>query len=211
MVRFLILRHGVSVGNEKGVFSGQVDVPLSKTGLRQAEDAADYILKNYKVDAIYSSDLSRAVSTVSPVSERLGIPIIKEKAFREVDTGVWCDVPVDKVKADYPKEYDAYASWDEYAPLGGAENFFEVKMRAKKALEELAKKHDGQTVLIGAHGGIVISLGAHYLGLSYKEFRLSKKVTNASLTVIEFDGAQGKVVELARCDYLKDYRQISEV
>ncbi len=211
MVRFLILRHGVSVGNEKGVFSGQVDVPLSKTGLRQAQDAADYILKNYKVDAVYSSDLSRAVSTVSPVSERLGLPIVKEKAFREIDTGVWCDVSVEKVKVDYQKEYDAYASWDEFAPLGGAESFFDLKLRAKNVLEELAKKHDGQTVLIGAHGGIVITLSAHYLGISYKEFRLTKKVANASLTVIEFDGGVGKVVELARCDYLKDYKQTQEV
>ena len=211
MVRFLILRHGISVGNEKGVFSGQVDVPLSDVGRKQAQDACDYVLKNYKVDAIYASDLSRAISTVTPASVQLGIPINTKTAFREIDTGVWCDVRVDTVKATYPKEYEAYASWDEYAPLGGKESFHDVRERARVALEELAKKHDGQTVLIGTHGGIVITLGAFYLGISYKEFRLTKKVTNASLTVIEFENGVGKVVELARCDYLKDYKSAAEV
>ena len=211
MVRFLILRHGLSEGNVKGVFSGHEDVALSRSGQMQAQDAADYILKNYKVNAIYSSDLRRAVSTVTPVSECLGIPIVTDTAFREIDTGIWCGVKVEEVERLYPDEFKAYKSWDEHAVLGRKESFYDVKMRVKKAMERIAEKHDGQTVLIGAHGGVVYCLGALYSGRTFRELRLEGKIANASLTVIEFCSGVGKVVEFAKSDYLKEYEEKSNI
>ena len=71
MVKFLIVRHGHSVANEQSIFAGITDVALSKIGEQQAEAVSNYILNNHQIDAIYSSQLSRAKNTIKKVSESL--------------------------------------------------------------------------------------------------------------------------------------------
>ena len=76
MVTFLIVRHGFSASNVQATFTGQLDAPLIEKGFLQAEVVSKYIYDNYKVDAIYSSDLSRAVDTITPLSKACNLPII---------------------------------------------------------------------------------------------------------------------------------------
>ena len=89
MLEILIVRHGHSVANDLGIFAGATDVPLSQIGNQQAELVSNYILQNYTIDAIYSSELSRAKNTVSLVSEKLAIPIITNPSFNEIYGGKW--------------------------------------------------------------------------------------------------------------------------
>ena len=60
-----ILRHGESVSNRTGTFTGSNEVDLSELGYNQAEIAGEY-LKDKGIDFIYSSPLSRAVKTAEP-------------------------------------------------------------------------------------------------------------------------------------------------
>jgi hypothetical protein len=67
MTTILLVRHGFSVANSKGIFAGHTDVELSQTGVLQAELVCDYVNQNFKVDAVYSSDLQRAFKTVEGI------------------------------------------------------------------------------------------------------------------------------------------------
>ena len=62
MSYLILLRHGESVWNEKNIFTGWVDVPLSAHGVEQALNAGD-LIKNYPIDVIFSSQLIRAKMT----------------------------------------------------------------------------------------------------------------------------------------------------
>jgi 2,3-bisphosphoglycerate-dependent phosphoglycerate mutase len=64
MAYLILLRHGQSVWNEKNIFTGWVDVPLSAHGIEQALQAGDQI-KNYPIDVIFSSQLIRAKMTAT--------------------------------------------------------------------------------------------------------------------------------------------------
>ena len=64
MSYLILLRHGQSVWNEKNIFTGWVDVPLSPLGIEQAL-AAGEIIKNYPIEVIFSSQLIRAKMTAS--------------------------------------------------------------------------------------------------------------------------------------------------
>ena len=79
MTTILIVRHGFSESNKLKTFTGHIDAPLSDVGVEQARLTCEYIEKNYIIDNIYSSDLSRAVNTLKPLADALGIEIIKEK------------------------------------------------------------------------------------------------------------------------------------
>ena len=82
MTKLILIRHGERVFNLKARYTGQTDVPLTEKGIEQAKITAEYILKNYKIDAVYSSDLARAIDTARPVAEPLGLKI-------KTDNGVW--------------------------------------------------------------------------------------------------------------------------
>ena len=59
---FYIVRHGETAANSRNVVQGQNDVPLNETGLAQAARLAER-LKAVHFDAVYASDLSRAMRT----------------------------------------------------------------------------------------------------------------------------------------------------
>ena len=60
--QFVVARHGETLWNRRGLQQGQADSPLSEPGIRQAEAIAE-ALADRAFDALYSSDLGRAVQT----------------------------------------------------------------------------------------------------------------------------------------------------
>lgn len=58
----ILIRHGESLWNEKNLFTGCVDVPLTKRGVDEAIEAGKRI-SNIPVDMIYTSSLIRAQMT----------------------------------------------------------------------------------------------------------------------------------------------------
>ena len=67
MARLLLVRHGKTEWNESGRYQGISDISLSEEGLRQAE-ALGQRLAGEKIDAVYSSDLKRAVQTARTIA-----------------------------------------------------------------------------------------------------------------------------------------------
>ncbi|ABR55287.1 phosphoglycerate mutase 1 family [Methanococcus vannielii SB] len=63
MANLVFLRHGESIWNKMNIFTGWVDVPLSKGGVKEAKIAGK-LLKSYKFDVAYSSELIRALNTL---------------------------------------------------------------------------------------------------------------------------------------------------
>lgn len=204
MVRFLFLRHGLSVTNKSGCFCGQMDAPLTAEGHVQAEQAAEYICANYKIDAIYSSDLTRVKQTVAPTAKKLNLPITYTKYIREVDVGTWMGHTLDEIKEREPEKFARYSSGDTSVVLGGRESFDDVLVRADKEIKRIACENDGKTLLIGTHGGVIRMLCGKWLNLSDVEMRVKYPTNNASLTVVDFENGVGKIVEFGIDNYLSN-------
>ena len=62
MSTLILLRHGQSMWNQRNIFTGWVDVPLSKEGITEASAAGD-IIKDLDIHCIYTSTLVRAQQT----------------------------------------------------------------------------------------------------------------------------------------------------
>ena len=138
MVRFIIVRHGYSVGNSEKRFSGQYDYKLSEIGYAQAEQTAKYITDNFKIDAIYSSDLLRAYDTAKPVADRLGLTITKRKELREVDVGFWQARLIEDVKKEFSKSFNTYLNDVGLAEFDGGETYIDFMARIKFVFEKIA-------------------------------------------------------------------------
>lgn len=75
-MRLILLRHGESKWNLENRFTGWEDVPLSKTGIKEAAISADKLVKNnIKVSTIHTSLLKRAIDTAKIVAELIEFPI----------------------------------------------------------------------------------------------------------------------------------------
>ncbi len=202
MTKILLLRHGESVTNKGNKFCGQFDSELSAVGLRQAEEACEYIANNYKIDKIYSSDLTRAVQTVSPAAKRLNIEIIREPKLREINVGTWQNGEIAVIRERFPETFNRYRAGDIFVKIGDAESFNDVYLRAKEALDDIALKHPNATVLVGTHGGVIRMLCENWLNIGDLEMRRNYDIKNASITEVEYDGETAKINFISKADYL---------
>ena len=81
------IRHGQTNWNIEKKLQGQTDIPLNNSGRKQAEEAAEEIVKKLKIDRIISSDLSRAIETAEIINKRIGVKITLDKRLREENYG----------------------------------------------------------------------------------------------------------------------------
>lgn len=90
----LIARHGQTVFNvrfsQSRIDPGIEDPPLTKRGIKQADDLA-LILLDYDIKHLISSPYTRALQTAEKIGNRLNIPITVEPAVRE-RTAYICDI-----------------------------------------------------------------------------------------------------------------------
>ncbi len=63
MAKLILLRHGQSAWNKENVFTGWIDIPLSKEGIAESIEAGKKI-KDIPMDVIYTSSLVRSQTTV---------------------------------------------------------------------------------------------------------------------------------------------------
>ena len=103
----IFLRHGESYGNRYGVMSGQTDVPLTERGILQAEAAAK-ALREYNIDAVYSSDLRRAYMTAALHADIHNLVHNVEPGFRELHVGDWECRHKDDARERYGELYGHY-------------------------------------------------------------------------------------------------------
>lgn len=169
MTTIILIRHGETQWNREETFRGQADVPLNEKGLQQAESVAQ-ATKQWKLAAVYSSPLSRAIETAKAVARLHGLEVQVEPRFIDLNYGEWEGLTVQQVEARYP---DLYAQWQKHpeqvsAPKG--EGLAQVRARAVPALEVIVSQHPDQTVAVVAHRVVNKVLLCAILGLDDSHF-----------------------------------------
>ena len=128
--RLLLIRHGQS--------------PL---GREQAEKTARILAKE-GVDAIYSSDLERAVQTAKPLSDLLGIPINKSRALRERHVGVLEGLTFDESRERFPRDYFALINRNIQHVITEGESYRQLLKRTTAELKTILKEHQGKRIAV---------------------------------------------------------------
>ncbi len=165
MPQLILLRHGESQWNLENRFTGWVDVPLSKKGVEEAQQAGAK-LKGYKFDRAFTSVLKRAIDTLNIVLDIIGqknLPTEFDQALNERHYGDLQGLN----KAETAKKYgDAQVklwrrSYDIQPPNGES-----LKDTAARVLPYWEAKIwptvlKGENVLVAAHGNSLRSLVMH--------------------------------------------------
>ena len=183
MARLLLVRHGITESNSARKFVGHSDVELSATGYRQVERLHDRLVDD-KIDAVYSSDLRRALVTAEVISSGHKVDIVTCPELREVNYGNVEGLTFEEISRLYPEVAESLTNFSLRLKFPGGEGFEGFTERTSKFLDRLKKHTPSQTVLIVSHGGSLRVLICHLLGIDlghWQQFRLD----NASLSIVE--------------------------
>lgn len=184
MANLILLRHGESIWNQLNLFTGWVDIPLSKTGIEQAFDAGGY-LANEPIDLIFTSNLIRAQETLvlamvnhssrkipvfinesershifSEQAEEKTIPVFKSEALNERHYGDLQGLNKEETAKLYGKEQvQIWRRSYKTAPPNGES----LEGTSKRTLPYFEEKifpalTQGKNVLIVAHGNSLRSI-----------------------------------------------------
>lgn len=202
MKTIILVRHGESETNLTKQFTGQLDIPLTKMGMLQAELMAAYVDK-YKIDKIYASSLTRAYETAMVIVRRQNCPIEKCEAFWEINAGKWHGLTFDEICSRYPDTYNVWKESLADAHPDGGESTQELYDRVTSKFEKIINETDDQVVCIVAHATPIRMIESYIIGKDLKFAQDISWVPNASTSVYQYDG-NFTTVSRGCCDYLGD-------
>ena len=163
LTHVVLIRHGQSQGNAEGRFGGHTETPLSPLGRKQAAATAT-ALANETFNAIYSSDLPRAIETASPLAQLSVVEIQSAEAFRERSVGVMEGLTFEEAAEQHPEQYGALLRRDFEHVLLGGESYRQTLDRASQKLDEVIEEHRGGRIVIFTHTGTICILVLHLMG-----------------------------------------------
>ena len=207
MTTFIFVRHGQSEANVNKIFTGQSNIPLSPLGEKQAACTGEFISENFKIDAVYASDLRRAYDTARIITSKLGIPedqIHTDKELREINAGKWEGMYFSDIPEKYPEDYFNWANNADICRFPGGESTQEAFLRVYNKISEISEENSGKTVLVVFHAMPLKLL------LSYAENgRLDSKLNsfdfpNASVSIAEYENSRLVFREKALNEHLAD-------
>ena len=152
--QLLLIRHGETAWNAEHRIQGQLDIPLSPPGMLQSARLAE-CLASEPIDAVYSSELSRAWLTAAPLAARLGLEVIAESRLRERSFGLFEGLTLDEIAARYPAEFAQWRARDLAWRPDGGESGQQLIDRVLSAAADVVARHAGQTVVLVSHGGVL--------------------------------------------------------
>jgi probable phosphoglycerate mutase len=150
--RVIVLRHGQTEDNARGVWQGQVDSDLSELGRGQARHAAA-ALAAYRPSLVVASDLRRAAETGEEVARVCGCPITYDARWREIHVGQWAGRTAQEVHAEFPEERLRHLRGEDFRRGVDGESLSDVAQRVRAALDDLLDAlPEGQTAVVATHG-----------------------------------------------------------
>ena len=193
--KLILLRHGQSDWNEKNLFTGWVDVPLTDKGRAEATRGGELIAENQLLpDVVHTSLLRRAMNTANlalDAADRLWIPVKRSWRLNERHYGALQGKNKAEIREQYGEEqfmvwrrsYDtpppALDDSSEWSQAGDPRYADVAELPRTECLKDVLERFlpyweeqivpdlkRGRTVLVAAHGNSLRALVKHLDGIS---------------------------------------------
>ena len=202
MLRLTLMRHGQSACSARDVLCGRgCDTELTAAGAAQAEAVAEEF-KRLDWQAIYTSDLKRALQTAEPLAKAIGQTIVRDHRFDEIDYGTW-DGQLASRLARLTGFRDFQQDAAQYSPPGG-ETASQIAMRAQAALDDLRADCPNGEVLVVSHKTTLRILFCILLGIPLAEYRRRLALPHTCVSVFEFPRSGPRLVRFGYLEHLPE-------
>lgn len=180
-MKLILVRHGQSEHNIRGIMQGHIASKLTKQGRKQAQNVAD-LLKSETIDEIYASDLGRVIETANIINryhkkEIRFVPILRERAM-----GKFEGQPAEALEKAVKESGEPYHI---FRPAGG-ESCLDTRDKMINFLNELIAKHTHQTILLITSGGNILELLLYLLKQPRENYQ-KYNPPNCGVSILECD------------------------
>jgi alpha-ribazole phosphatase/probable phosphoglycerate mutase len=151
LLRVVFETHSWSTDNDAGIATGWKHGRLSERGKVLARELGDR-RRNDSLDAIFSSDLGRAVETVVIAFSNVRIPIYFDSRLRECNYGDWNGVPVDTLVGRRRQFISS--------PYPNGQSYADVLASMAALLREATRDWNGRRLLLIGHSATRWALDA---------------------------------------------------
>lgn len=189
MTTIYLVRHAEAEGNLYRRIHGRYNALITENGFRQIE-ALQKRFESIHIDAVYSSDLYRTMTTAGAVYKPKGLPLSTDPRLQEIFMGDWEDHPWGEVRHFNPTELDRFNATDPTWRAPNGEDLADVGNRMEEAIREIAAKHNGQTIAIFSHGTAIRQFTANARNMAPGEWKTLGHSDNTAVTKLSFDGVE---------------------
>ena len=192
-IRLVLVRHGLSSFNAKGLIQGRTDDSLlTDEGYEQALKAGKALSK-INFDKIYSSPLVRAAETAKTIEKSFEKEheIILDNNLLEVDLSEWSGLKINELKNKFPEIYPIWKNDPENLILKRCDDktykpIQELFDQASNFIEDILRIYldkDDVNILVVGHNAILRCLILLLMGKPKQGFR-KIRLENASFSIL---------------------------
>ena len=188
-----VVRHGETFSNKQNILQGQDNSLLNENGIQQAYAAASR-LKTRTFDAVYSSDLKRAMDTADIIAEcHPNLKVIGQTSLREWNLGELQGKSYQELYEKYPEIMKAFRKPGNIPRPPGGESIEEFHARVSTFMDETASANIGKKLLFVTHGGAMQRMLFHAMG-EVSPCNVIPLSDNASISLFRYRGGQWQLV-----------------
>ena len=192
----LLARHGQTVWHAENRYAGLSDVALTEQGHAQADALARWSTA-HRIDAVWTSTMTRAATTAEPTCRALGLTPHRDPALRECDFGVVEGRTLAEFAAENPQRAKAFRTDPVAYPFPEAEDPRTAAARGSKALRRIAAAHQGERVLVVAHNTLLRLVLCSLLSIPLSEYRrVFPRLRNAAITELRVEDGTAALLSL---------------
>lgn len=193
MTQIYLIRHAEAEGNIYRRFHGWYNSLITPNGYRQIE-ALGRRFEGVRIDAVYSSDLFRTMTTAGAIYKSHGLTLHTDPALREIGGGVWEDKPWGLLRREDKAGLELFTAGDPRWQAEGGETYPQVRERMMDAIYRLAAAHEGQTIALFSHGTAIRTVLTTLYGLPLEESVKVPHGDNTCVTLLNVEDGKARVV-----------------
>ena len=160
-MNLLLIRHGESLGNTQQRMMGQLEDPLSPSGILQAQRLGQYLSGNGVPTSFYCSPLQRATKTLEIIGSchpalADPLPIQTTEALLEIQNGIFQGLTWPEAEQLHPELCQQLMGTQEWIPIPKGETLVSCCDRTQNFIQTLYQTHNNtDRIWIVTHGGIL--------------------------------------------------------
>lgn len=203
MTKFYVVRHGQSLGNSLRKFFGHTDHGMTELGHSQGKRTGEY-LRDKGIEALYSSDLPRALDTARHIGAEIGLEPKAYTELREIYAGEWEGKYFDELLENYPNYKNVWKEDIGRVVCDGGESAEELLKRAKSIFEKIAIANTDKTVCVATHATVIRVMCCLWQNRPLEDAKDIPWVSNASVTEVTYDGGKWHLEVMGYDKHLDD-------
>ncbi|GFZ33556.1 alpha-ribazole phosphatase [Clostridium zeae] len=171
-MKLILIRHGETEGNHKGLYQGVKDYPLSEKGKLQNLKLKSK-LDNINLNKVYYSEMERAKKTADAIFDFSSSEIYFEEnsSFNEINFGLWDGRDYKYISTNYSEQFQCFIDDFKIFKFPEGESFKDFYNRVSEGIKEIIKvSKEEDNIAIVAHGGTIRAILCELLGFSYEGF-----------------------------------------